>query len=504
MSEPGNSSRELQQRAGSLAPSCETPGKLGLAHSGRSFLLLWALLTSLLGTGCGERAARPNIVLLVVDTLRADHLGSYGYPRPTSPVLDALAAKGTLFVDVTASSSWTRPSIGSLFTSRLPSEHRAVSVRESLDPDLPTLAERLRDSGYRTLGISGNFPHVHHKSGLARGFETFVSLSLLADEPKHDTLMRIPLWPDAPGTPFRAPTAEEVNERVFAELPEPGDRPLFLYVHYMDPHSGYLAPERFRALFESSSAPIPSPPEASSDYVVDLAAGRAEAQEGERERLVDLYDAEIRYVDSEIGRLLAELDARGYGQDTVVVVLSDHGEEFADHGGWFHGITLHGELLRVPLIFRDWRGELETGLRRDPVELLDVPVTLLALANVEPAPGMRGRALFGTPERSGGSRVAELHPGVREERTGPLQHRVAVARGGWKVLVDREGTASLYQLERDPDEQSPLPADHPSAPASLVREARAAASALAGSRATDPSTLSPEEREALRALGYAE
>jgi arylsulfatase A-like enzyme len=468
---------------------------------------LLASLALLIMTGCGERPlaeARPSIVLIVIDTLRADHLGAYGYPRPTSPVLDALAAEGTLFADVTAPSSWTRPSVGSLFTSRLPSEHGAVSVRESLDPDLPTLAERLRDSGYQTLGVSGNFPHVHKKSGLARGFETFVSLALSVDTPRHDTLMRIPLWPNAPGTPLRAPTADEVNERVFAELPDPGDRPLFLYVHYMDPHSGYLAPEPFRELFDRGSEAVPSRPEATADYLVDLAAGRAEAQQGERERLVDLYDAEIRYVDTEIGRLLAELDVRGYGRNTVVVVLSDHGEEFEDHGGWFHGITLHRELLRVPLIVHDRRGQLETGVRRDPVELLDVPVTLLALAKVAAAPGMRGRSLFETSARGGGARVAELHPGIREDRAGPLRHRVAIARGGWKALVDREGVVSLYQLDRDPDEQSPLPADHPSAPARLVNEARAAASALASSAPTNPPELPAEEREALRALGYAE
>jgi arylsulfatase A-like enzyme len=442
-------------------------------------------------------------VLLVVDTLRADHLGAYGYGRPTSPVLDGLAAEGVLFTDVTAPSSWTRPSMGSLFTSRLPSEHGAVSVREVLDPELPTVAERLRDAGYRTLGISGNFPHVHEKNGLARGFETFVSLVFSVDTAQHDTLMRIPLWPEAPDTPLRAPTAEELNERVFAELPEAGERPLFLYVHYMDPHSGYLAPERFRSLFERAPAAA-SLPEATADYLVELAAGRVEPAAGERERLVDLYDAEIRYVDSQIALLLAELDARGYGRNTVVVVLSDHGEEFADHGGWFHGITLHGELLRVPLIFHDRRGLLPRGVRRDPVELLDVPVTLLALADLEPAPGMRGRSLFGSPQIEEGARVAELHPGVREERVGPSRHRLAIARGGWKVLVDRDGVPTLYRLERDPDEQNPLPASHPAAPPSLVDQARSLALALASREPVDPAALSAAEREALRALGYAE
>ncbi len=463
-------------------------------------------LLVLAGCGPDHSPAPPNIILIVIDTLRADHLGAYGYERPTSPVFDALAAQGTIFTNATAPSSWTRPSMASLFTSRVPSDHGAVSSLAPLDAELTTLAELLRDGGYRTLGVSGNFPHVNDKSGLARGFETFVSLAVPARESDADPLMRLTLREGGEPVPLRAPTAVEVNERVSEVLSGPSktdEGPLFLYVHYMDPHAGYLAPEPFRARFRRPDASAGERPAATSDYLVDLAAGRVEPLPGERERLIDLYDAEIAYVDSELGRLLEALARRGLMDDAVVVVLSDHGEEFADHGGWFHGLTLHAEVLRVPLVIRGAAG-LEGGTRDDPVELLDVPTTLLALAGLGPVEGMRGRDLSGSQIRLT-PRVAELHPDpLREEKAGALRHQVALDSWPWKALVDRSDGISLYHLGDDPAEQKPLQASHPSAPASLVELARERALAMQSAEGSAEAAVSQQQRDALRALGYSE
>jgi arylsulfatase A-like enzyme len=289
-------------------------------------------------------------------------------------------------------------------------------------------------------------------------------------------------------------------------LPGPSktaEAPLFLYVHYMDPHSGYLAPEAFRARFRTPDADAGERPAATSDYLVELAAGRTESLPGERERLIDLYDAEIAYVDSELGRLLEDLERRDFLDGAVVVVLSDHGEEFADHGSWFHGLTLYAEVLRVPLLIRGAAG-LEEGTRDDPVELLDVPTTLLALAGVGPALGMRGRALSGPAIRLA-PRIAELHPdSLREEKAGALRHQVALDFWPWKALVDRSDGISLYHLGDDPDEQNPLSADHPSAPAFLVEMARERALAMESADGSAEAAVSRAERDALRALGYAE
>lgn len=481
-----------------------------LRRSGRSLSrgCFSLLLSALALLACTERqppaepdAKRPHIVLVVIDTLRADHLGAYGYGRPTSPTLDRLAADGTLFEDATAVTSWTRPSIASLFTSRLPSEHGVVASLSELDSDVPTLAELLSAAGYDTLGVSGNFPHLNASSGLDRGFERFVSVAMPGNDPQGDTLMRLELSPGARPAPLRAPTAEELNARVLEALPEaPEDRPLLLYVHYMDPHSGYLPPRELQERFRRSSVEGPSP---TSDYVVELAAGRRPSSAAERDRLVDLYDAEIASVDAALGSLLAALDERGFGEDAVVVVLSDHGEEFLDHDGWFHGMTLHDELLRVPLVFHDARGVLPVGRRDEPVELLDVAPTLLALAGAPPPAELRGRPLFGAGSHGEPqARIAELHPdGLREAAAGRRRHAAAVTEGSFKVLIAPDGALLAFDLSRDRAERSPLPPAQ--LPEGLLGRARERAAAVVATTAA-PGDVSDEEREALRALGYAE
>ncbi len=158
----------------------------------------------------------PNLILILIDTLRPDHLGAYGYARPTSPHIDRLAAAGTLFTHAVAPSSWTKPSVASLFTSRSPSEHGAVSFHRHLSADLPTLAEALRDGGYDTIGVSGNFVHVSETTGLSRGFERWLDLSRRAQS-KEDSIFNTS---DKKGRPVhrRAPNGKEINEEVLMRV----------------------------------------------------------------------------------------------------------------------------------------------------------------------------------------------------------------------------------------------------------------------------------------------
>jgi arylsulfatase len=439
-----------------------------------------------------------------VDTLRADHLGSYGYPRPTSPHLDALAAEGVVFERATSPSSWTRPAVASLFTSRLPSEHGAVTTQHRLADGVPTLAEALHAAGYQGIGVSANFPHVSLATGLARGFDSFAALQAEAEPGDPDWL-----WPGGEGAAgerhLRAASADEVNAELLRRLPQRIEAPLFVYAHYMEPHSGYAPPAALRARFVRDPELDRAAPPASSEYVLELASGRRTASPAEIQRLVDLYDAEIAAADEALGRLLHALAARGIARDAVVVVLSDHGEEFSEHGGFFHGLALHRESLHVPLVIRDPR--VRGGERRsEVVDLLDVPTTLLARAGVAPPAGMRGRDLLGAGALAPRSDLlAELHRDLRvERRAGPQRHTWALLRWPWKTLMLRSGGAQLFDLERDPAERSPLAATALEAPVQLVAEGQALHRALPAPGAADEAPLDPESRAALRALGYGE
>ena len=490
-------------------PFCGTDS--GMRSTRFASTALGALLLLCVSAGCGRQdpaATRPivppDIVLIVVDTLRADHLGAYGYARNTSPVLDAIARKGTLFSNATSTSSWTRPAMASLFTARLPSELGLHTTTDVLASRWPTLAERLRERGYRTVGVSGNFVHISEPSGLARGFETFVPVAIRASETSDMLFERIDEETGFQPVRLRAPTARELNERVFDTLDgleQSPARPLFLYVHYMDPHSGYLPPDGLAARFAGSARG----PVANSDYLLDIAAGRRTADAAELERLKALYDGEIAFVDAQIGLLLEGLAARGLAEDAVVIVLSDHGEEFTEHGGWFHGLTLHRELLHVPLIVWDRREGGATGTRDEAVDLVDVAATVLEVAGVSGASGAGGRNLLAPGPLPPRTRIAELeHDRLREERVRPVRHRRSVTDWPWKAIVDSDGAIAVYRMDRDSKEMQPIALDDPALPASLRARARSLAAEAAAVTSAPVPELSPEDREGLRALGYAE
>jgi arylsulfatase A-like enzyme len=465
-------------------------------------------LGALGAAACAPPARPPHLVLVLVDTLRADHLGAYGYPRPTSPRFDALAAQGILFEKAGSPSSWTRPAVASLFTSRLPSEHGAVATLRRLADDVPTLAEVLRAAGYRSIGVSANFPHVSEATGLARGFESFVALRSEAAPDDPDWL-----WPEPDGAGgvrhLRAASAEEVNAELLRRLPERVEMPLFLYAHYMEPHSGYAPPAALRERFVRDPELDRRSPPASSDHVLDLATGRRTASPEEIGRLVDLYDAEIAAADEALGRLLDALAARGIGADAVVVVVSDHGEEFGEHGGFFHGLALHRESIHVPLVIRA-PGRPGGERRSDAVDLLDVPTTLLALAGATPPTGMRGRNLLGgAPLTPRLDLMAELHRDpLVERRAGPRRHLWALQRWPWKIVMPSRGPAEIYHLGRDLAERSPTPASEPGKTGRLVarltREGQELRLAMRRPGAAPEAPLDAETRAALRALGYVE
>jgi choline-sulfatase len=356
-------------------------------------------------------AARPNIVLLSIDALRADHLGAWGYPRPTSPHLDALAARSTRFAWAMTSCPSTRCAIPSLLTGR----YASTFVR-SPPSTLPTLAGELQAAGWETATITC----------CDRFADTSVELTGFAtvDTSADSTRLRRPGQSNSDMVVERA--VRWLNRRGEAK---PSTTPFFLWMHLYDPHHPYLAPEDARGF-------------------------------GDRD--IDRYDAEIRFADLQVGRLLAEFDRLGLSSSTIIVIVADHGDEFGEHGIRFHARSMFNQVVRIPMIVH-LPGSASTiaapRVEKAPVSLVDVMPTVLELAGVPLPAGMNGRSLAAAVRGDGPAPdrpvLIELVPDHQISRD-----LAAVAWRQWKVIWDRQANSwSLYSLSKDPADAHNLAAD---------------------------------------------
>jgi len=396
--------------------------------TGREALSALGLLLLLLGTpgtGCAPPPSRPSIVLIFVDTLRADHLGAYGYSRPTSPSLDAVASRGVLFEQAIASAPWTLPSAMSLLTGRLPSSHRVENDGMKLPAGIPTLARVLKDAGYTTSAVVSHI-YVSGLFGFDRGFDHFEDFGLSRDYRFEAGL---------------EPRAETVTDRALEQIRASKGRPFFLLVHYFDPHWDYDPPPPFQTRFTGPyEGTITGSYQSFSRYVrpgADLAPE-------DRRHLVDLYDGEIAYTDSQVGRLLEGLREEG----AVVVVTSDHGEEFKEHGSLGHGRNLYDEVVKVPLIVADLRGKGAARRVTEQVRSIDIFPTLCEYAGAAVPPGVQGKSL--APWLSGGR---EASRGAVSETIRFDAYRKSYREPGEKIIVRLEDNRrEFYDLASDPGE----------------------------------------------------
>ena len=422
----------------------------------------------LLAAACARAPERPNVLLITVDTLRIDRLSSLGHARPTTPELDALAAEGLLFTHCQSPRAKTTPALASLMTGLYPHEHGVRDLTMPLGRSVPVLAEALRDAGYRTGAIVGNFVLRRELSGLERGFQRWT-------EELPDTQGVPP--DDVPQRRATSMTDGALAELGLAGAPArlaPGGEPWFLWLHYMDPHGSYDPPSEHRR-FESS-APDPIPPDPGSRpgelnrywvaeyYVPDearLADGTIDAA-----RVRDRYDGEVHYVDAEIGRLVDALRADGRLADTIVIVTADHGESLGEHSYWFeHGRHAYEVTCRVPLIVRlpdAMRRRPAPGRRDSDLSLVDLTPTLLELLDlpqlrrldgVDPS-GQRGvprdrLLLEGDPQAGTFSRAVFCEKIERAEKSQTIQTK-AVRFGDWKLI--RRYT-QLFEPGAGPDER---------------------------------------------------
>lgn len=432
------------------------------------------------GIACDGRSAPRAIVLVVVDTLRPDHMSLYGYERPTTPELEDWAEEGVVYERAFTTAPWTLPGIGSIFTGLLPSghgggrvrfdagEHRVSGMREGI----PTLMNYLQEAGWSTGGLA-NAPYINDGFGFDRGFD------------RYD-------WQGASDSDVR--TADVTVDRALDWVDERGDEPFFLFVHLFDPHRHYDAPEPFRGVYTDRFA------DRYGDTLATLESRERAESELHWEFIEAAYDEEVAFVDHEVARLLEGLRDRGLWRESLVVLTADHGEAMDEHDTPGHGRTLYDEVLRVPFVV--WGPGVSPGRRDDPVSTVDIAPTLLAAAGVDPdrtEPRMAGVSLL--DNLTAGEPLPERML-FAERIFNATRELKAVIRWPYKAIIDPDSEErELYDLSRDPDERRDLWGqrsdefyDFLSAMQRLRQAEREAQAEL--------QDLDPEIAKSLRALGY--
>ncbi|HUL78549.1 MAG TPA: sulfatase [Vicinamibacteria bacterium] len=375
-----------------------------------------------------ERKA-PLAIVYLVDTLRADHTGVYGYARKTTPELDAFARDAVVFDAAVAHASWTKPSVASILTSRLPGQHRAVQLRDPLDPSNVTVAQRLDARGFATGAAIANSVIYGAESEFDRGFGFFAGLH--GEDDQRSKLVG----------------ADVVVDTALAFLRSRRGLPTFLYVHTMDPHVPYAPPPPFDRMFE----PYPTEDHPARDPRTDY------KEPLDRERMIAQYDGDVAFGDREFGRFVRELKAAGLYDGALLVFLADHGEEFLDHGRWLHGRSLFDELIRIPLVVKFPRNQGAGGRVAEQVQGLDIVPTVLEAVGVPLSADLGGqplqRALAGT---------SKPRPALAE-----ISHRGFVAHGvrteGDKYIrrFSPDDDELYFDLRQDPKELTSIAPDHP-------------------------------------------
>ena len=453
----------------------------------RRGLVLAALLLLLTGAAkpIAAGAAPPRRILLIsIDTLRADALSCYRAQTPGTPALDALAADSVVFRQARSAAPWTLPALASAMTGVSPQVHLATGLGDRVPARLTTIAEALRRAGYRTAALVSS-PLLNRVSQLDQGFQEYTA------------------FPGDSGTKPADP--DQLSSLASRWLRGNEKKKFFLWVHFYDPHTPYQPP----AVYLQGKEP---PPGMRRDLTVEehLAIRLRQRDPGpaEREWVRQLYQAEVRWVDAAVGSLLAELKRSGHYEDTLIVLLSDHGDELWEHGRVGHGHTLYEELLRVPFLVK-LPGDPAGHRRGDvavPVSTASLAATILDLAG-KPLPPRYPAAPSLAPVLRGETVLPEplLSTGVQR-----IEEQEAVVFDGFKLIRwERSGRQELYDIARDPEEISDLTASNPRKvkEGGLLLDRMDAESNRARKEMglqRERVQLDPEAVKRLRALGYGQ
>ncbi|MCB9905602.1 MAG: sulfatase [Planctomycetes bacterium] len=482
----------------------------------RSRLACLALLLGGLLATCSRPAADvpPDLYLIVVDTLRADRLGCYGHELPTSPFLDELAAEGTVFLDNTSQSSWTKPSMVSLMSGTY-----VTSFRDVMPDDVPSLAQTFQQAGYHTIGVVANVL-LSPKLGFDRGFDYYDARENTEEELADLEARGIIVTPCREIEAMRAELDRLLDEE-FARRDAGAHRPIFAYLHPMEPHDPYEDHPRFAEALPLEGVPTRLPSEWHRAEVESLSRSPESAESKDEWRIMNahrgFYEREVRATDEALRVFFDRLRAAGRLDNAVIAVVSDHGEGLYEPLAMLrpaardkaplvrvfqqgHGRNLNACLVRTPFLLHG--AGVPKGVRvDDPVENVDLYPTLVALCGIEPTGTTQGRSLVDLMHGSADEWKRDLHSftlfatSIRERSTG--LKLTLVSHAGRKLSA----VPGLYDTVADPDERVNLYDERPDDVARLQQKIELWQAAFP-MESSDPASADPEQLRHMRALGY--
>jgi len=484
----------------------------------------------------------PNIILITMDTVRADHLSCYGYQRLTTPNLDRLSKEAILYRNAYAASSWTLSSHASIFTGMYPSKHGAhfksdfnrtteLSIEDHSTPALPvlskitqsicklsnkniTLTELLSQNGYQTVGIIGG-PFCSSSYGIAQGFdyynENFFSYNknisyyflyqvIEVFYPLKDIIIKY-------GYSNIKRIASHLNQFAFGWLEENSSKPFFLFINYFDAHRPYIPPPPYDEYFSKTSPDIilkyatkldKNYINAEDKFVSNIISGTQKLNPEEREFLVSRYDGGIRYLDYHLGLLIERLKAINSYDNTLIIVTADHGEAFGEHNLLDHCRTLYDELVRVPLIIKYPSNYKQAGVIEKRVSLVDLFPTILSMLDLPIPANIDGQPL----PKSQHFIIAEWNMRGFDSKKYRRDLK-AIYKGKEKYIWASNSLHELYNLEKDPGETTNLIEKFPQKAQDMERDLKQWLSSFEPPPSSDSKVkLNEEDIEKLRALGY--
>ncbi|MHC4943896.1 MAG: sulfatase family protein [Planctomycetota bacterium] len=458
-----------------------------LNRVGPAALILLSILCLLVMAGCKKSDShKPNLVLITVDTLRADRLHCYACPLPISPTVDALAKRGLRFETCYAHSSATIPSMSSMMAGLYPSEVGARSVATPMLGDVDTISLALKRKGYRTAAFVSNY-NLRPKMHFNLGFDHYDSNFTKPELNRPHILTR---------------DADETTDAVLkwmGTVAMDRTKPFFLWIHYQDPHGPYTPPKDF--IPEESHYPRETLNKSPGNFDPN---GIPQYQQLESKTESAFYraryDGEILFFDHHLSRIMQALDRLEFSADTAIVLSADHGESMGEHDFWFiHGQDLYNELIRVPLIIAaPW---IEAGEPKEAAALMDIFPTFMALtgADSDELSQYRGVNLLDPEARR------KVRPIFSEIRSAARRMKLrSVILGRWKLIVTarKDDMPQLFDLEKDPGEKNNLYTQEPEVAERMIKILKAEQQRAESGKAAQEIPLSPEELKILEALGY--